>query len=44
MYTEAIALYVEMIQQVIPYVSVFCICNMIVKMFLSAAFKGRIDF
>lgn len=36
----AIEIYTTMIQQVIPFIAVWCICNIIVKSILIAGFKG----
>lgn len=44
MLSAAIALYTDMITQVIPYVTAFCIGNLIVRSVLNAAFKGRMSF
>lgn len=41
---EAIDLYVTCLTEVLPYVVVFSVGNMIVRFFLSAAFSGKVEF
>lgn len=38
-----IELYSAMIGDVIPYVTIFCLCNMVVNSILNAAFRGRLE-
>lgn len=36
----SIQLYVDMIEYVIPFVAVWCFCNVIVKSIINAGFRG----
>lgn len=41
--TEAIALSAEVVSAAMPYVIAFSITRIVVNMFLSMAFKGRVE-
>ena len=42
MINDAVSLYIEIIKGAIPYALVFGLCNLVVNLFMSAAFGGRL--